>query len=69
LDYEKSTQLAEMRPLSMSSIKATRKFFARACSIVFPKHVDFISSAFFSKTHFNSLDWKQVNKSSIQYYA
>jgi len=36
-----------------------------ACSIVCPKYVDFISSAFFSKTHFNSHDWKQVNKSSI----
>ena len=34
----------------------------RACSILCPKHVDFISSSFFTKTHFNSHDWKQVNK-------
>ena len=32
----------------------------RASSIICPKHVDFRSSAFFSKTHFNSHDWKQV---------
>ena len=33
----------------------------RACSIFCPKHVDFNSSAFFSRTHFNSHDWKQVD--------
>ncbi len=32
----------------------------RACSIVCPQHVDYKSSAFFSKTHFKSHDWKQV---------
>ena len=32
----------------------------RACSIICPQHVDFTSSAFFSKTHFKSHDWKQV---------
>ena len=32
----------------------------RACSILCPEHVDFVSHAFFTKTHFKSHDWKQV---------
>ena len=31
-----------------------------ACSILCPEHVDFVSDAFFTKTHFKSHDWKQV---------
>ena len=32
----------------------------RACSVVCPQHTDFVSHAFFGKTHFKSHDWKQV---------
>ena len=32
----------------------------RACSIVCPTYIDFIPRAFFSKTNFNSHNWKQV---------
>ncbi len=36
----------------------------RACSIMCPDHIDFVSSAFFTKTHFKSHDWKQVSVSA-----
>lgn len=38
---------------------------ARACSVVCPEHADFTTSAFFTKTHFKSHDWKQVANTNM----
>lgn len=56
---KRNGEIVSTTPYKMS--KEEKKIAdTRASSVICPQHVDFSSSAFFSKTHFKSHDWKQV---------